>query len=1049
MQKRSLVYLVKLTIFIVLPLFAFQNRISTKAKTSGDLTKTIETYLEEAQKLSDQHKYTQAITLLTEVQKEYETHQLWKEYIICGIRKSILADNTSDEDKRNYAYTTLDVSKKHLTSNDSLIGKSYQQVAESNTLFEKYDSSLFFLKKAIPILNANKNWEALAWAQIITGVNHFYLDNNDDFKTAMSKTEDIYKKHQLDKKVYISILELRGAVYSLEGNYELALQNMYQTVQFYQNLSKKLKHDSLTIANNYTNISMTYISKGAYNEAIDYQNKALKIYEEINNQTDYAFGVTSLALAYWSKQDFRKTINLSQRAIELSKSLSEKDEKNILNETYIVLSKAYKAIEKNDSSRYYLNLAKNLPDESIKNIAWIEDGLSLNKQNQPNKALLAFQKSNDYKSSSIEDKSTYYMGLAYTYTKLNDFDHALKSIQQGLAIHNANFTDTSDFYKNPSLTDINQPVFFLQNLEAKAYCLSQFNENHKNLEAALATYELTLNWLDTMRQSYAYEDAKVVINTRNRSKYERAVSVAYELYENTNDPKYIEKAFSFAEKMKSNVLMANTQANDNQSIIPEQLKQREKSLALDVAFYDRELHKAKKEDEPKKIELYQTYLTDNRIALTELKDTLKKDYPKYYNLQYSPILATVKEIQTELKKDNSQALISYFSGDSATYAFTITENNSQFVRLEKTPNINKNVTTFRQELSQSDITSTVNTFTNYNQKAYQLFQTILEPTLSSLPNSVDQLTIIPDGSLNYVPFEILTNTIAQTPSQDFSKMPYLLYKYQIKYGYSSTLLRENKNRYQELSANSNCLAYAPTYQNNEPIAQRGTMRALRGSTANLKGTALEIQAVAEYFAGEFNQSETATKENFIKKAPNFGILHLAMHGEANFENEKMANLKFANNNLIQNDDNLMYHSDIVNLDLNAQLVVLSACETGLGKYIYGEGIASLGRSFMYAGVPSVIMSLWKVDDQSTSQLMPYFYKYLAKGMQKGKALHEAKIEYLKTADFANLHPHYWAGFIAIGDTQPIKKQSNRSFWLIGSLLFVSLLGFFGYWHRKS
>lgn len=1047
MQQRFFIYLFKVILILTIPLLAFQNRTSIKANNANSSEKNIEWYLKEKKRLSKNEQYEQAIELLTKAQQQFKEEQSWRAYIICGIEKSKLADNTSDEDKKNFAFPTLQLAQQHLAKNDSLLGKAYQQVAEVNILYEKYDSSLIHFEKALPILKVNKKWEDLAWATITNGVNHYYLDDIDAFKSSMNEAEALYKKHQLPQAVYINILELRGAVYSIEGDYELALKNMYQSIHFYQQKKKLSKPDKHTTANTYHNISMTYISKGAYNKAIDYQYKALKLYHEIDDKMEYANALSGLAVSYWSKQEFRKTIDLNQRALQIAQDLQKKDQQKIFRTTYVDLGQAYKAIEEYDSSLYYLNAAKQLDNKHTKTFAWIQYGLLLNKLGQPQKAIKAFMEAEKYARLSYEKHSNLYKGLAYSYTQLNDFDNALKNIQKGLTINASNFTDTLNYYANPTLENINEPVFFLQTIEAKAYCLSQFKENPKNLEAALATYELTLDWLDTMRQSYAYEDSKIVVNTRNRRKYEQAIDVAYQLYERTNDTKYIDKAFIFAEKIKSNVLMANIQANDKQSVIPQQLKQREKDLAMDVAFYERELYKAKEEDAPRKIKMYQNELTNNRIALSELKDTLKKAYPKYYNLQYSPELATIQSIQASLKKKDNQGLISYFSGDSTTYAFTITANTVDLVRVENTNLINQEITAFRKELNQPDITPTTKTFIDYNKISYQLFETIVEPTIKTLTNTTKQLTIIPDGSLSYIPFEILTNKINSTPSQDFSQMPYLLYKYQINYGYSSTLLRENQKRYQEVASNTNCLAYAPIYQNSGLIAGRGTQRTLRGSLSNLKGTLEEIQAVGQYFEGEFNQGETATKQRFIEEASDFGILHLAMHGEANFEHEKMANLKFANSDATPNEENLMYHSDIVHLDLNAQLVVLSACETGLGKYIYGEGIASLGRSFMYAGVPSVVMSLWKVDDQSTSQLMPYFYKNLSEGKSKDKALHDAKLEYLQTADFANLHPHYWAGFVTIGDNQPIKQKNNTIFWIIGSLLVFCLFGTW-LWRKK-
>ena len=203
-----------------------------------------------------------------------------------------------------------------------------------------------------------------------------------------------------------------------------------------------------------------------------------------------------------------------------------------------------------------------------------------------------------------------------------------------------------------------------------------------------------------------------------------------------------------------------------------------------------------------------------------------------------------------------------------------------------------------------------------------------------------------------------------------------------------------------------------------------------------------FKAISRYFKGDFDASTQATKARFLQEAANYGLLHLAMHGQADLENAKFGNLIFTNQG---SEDNLLYHYEIANLQLNAQLAVLSACETGLGKYEAGEGVFSLARSFMYAGVPSVVMSLWKVNDQTTSQLMPKFYKNLSKGKKKDKALHEAKLAYLNESNLEYRHPYYWAGFVALGDVQPLKRPFPMPRYLGGLGIFLlALIGFRSY-----
>ena len=336
-------------------------------------------------------------------------------------------------------------------------------------------------------------------------------------------------------------------------------------------------------------------------------------------------------------------------------------------------------------------------------------------------------------------------------------------------------------------------------------------------------------------------------------------------------------------------------------------------------------------------------------------------------------------------------------------------------------------------------------FQTFVDLAYQGYQTILEPITNRLPADVKELIIIPDAALNYLPFEVLLSKAVTAKKVDYLTLPYALHDYQFHYGYSGTLLLENRRQYQQLETNDKILAYAPPYQSTEPIAQRGSMRTLRSGIAQLKGTAKEIQAIANYFEGEFDCSPTATKANFTKQVSDFGILHLAMHGQPSLDNPNNAHLVFSNLNNETNKDNLLHHYEITALETQAQLAVLSACETGVGKEIEGEGVMSLGRGFMYAGIPSIVMSLWKMNDQSTSELMPLFYKNLSGGMRKDKALHQAKLAYLNNALPEQAHPFYWSGFVSLGDAQPIKKANSAfSFWWIGLGLLGLLVGFLGF-----
>jgi CHAT domain-containing protein len=147
------------------------------------------------------------------------------------------------------------------------------------------------------------------------------------------------------------------------------------------------------------------------------------------------------------------------------------------------------------------------------------------------------------------------------------------------------------------------------------------------------------------------------------------------------------------------------------------------------------------------------------------------------------------------------------------------------------------------------------------------------------------------------------------------------------------------------------------------------------------------------------------------------------------------------------EDNRLYAYEIYNLKLNAQMTVLSSCSSGFGKMQKGEGMMSLARGFIYAGCPSIVMTLWQVADQSSSELMTSFYKYLKKGKSKQEAMRLSKIDYLENADDLTSNPYFWSGFVVVGDSSPIYRKSGMIYYISIIILFIGILLFFQY--KKS
>ena len=196
----------------------------------------------------------------------------------------------------------------------------------------------------------------------------------------------------------------------------------------------------------------------------------------------------------------------------------------------------------------------------------------------------------------------------------------------------------------------------------------------------------------------------------------------------------------------------------------------------------------------------------------------------------------------------------------------------------------------------------------------------------------------------------------------------------------------------------------------------------------------EAATVNEIMGGDLLANENATLGNFYKKASAYNILHLATHGKANDKNGDYSYIAFSEIN--DSISSYLYAKDLYNLNLNADLVTLSACETGIGELQLGEGIIGQTSAFIYAGAKSLATTLWSIDDAGTSDLMSYFYKNIKSGMRKDIALQKAQLEYLNNSE--KPHPYFWSGFILTGEVTPINNDWSY-WWVIGGLFLMVLV----------
>lgn len=394
--------------------------------------------------------------------------------------------------------------------------------------------------------------------------------------------------------------------------------------------------------------------------------------------------------------------------------------------------------------------------------------------------------------------------------------------------------------------------------------------------------------------------------------------------------------------------------------------------------------------------------------LTELKKQLKKideaieQYSKSF-VGFASQEFLINNLQKKL--DNTTTVVRYFSTDSSVFAFTITNKEIKLFNIGATNTIDSLISQLKSQIL------TINH--QYKTTTHFLYNILIQKLV--LKNT-QKLIIIPDASLHFLPFELLYNTHTQET---------LLATTNISYSYSLPLWLMQQ---QTTTAKNGTVTFAPIYTgNNNSLVNRNGL-------ANLANAQTEAQTIAAINKGTYFGKEQATTKNFFNSLGKYNMYHLAMHALVNEEQPENSGLIFSNNEML-------YFKQLYEINFPSSLVVLSACNTGIGAMETGEGLMSLSRALTYSGVQASVYSLWQVPDEETSAIMIEFYKNLANKQTKDEALANAKKTFLQNNPLKQ-HPFYWAGFVVNGNTEPIKKKGNI-FW------FLFVLPFVIFWFLKS
>jgi CHAT domain-containing protein len=559
----------------------------------------------------------------------------------------------------------------------------------------------------------------------------------------------------------------------------------------------------------------------------------------------------------------------------------------------------------------------------------------------------------------------------------------------------------------------------------------------ESIDQALEYYEFTANLIQQARKEIYADESKIQLNELEEATFAKIIQTAYKAMEIEPNQQILEFAFTNAERMKASSVFdrLSSQLAQENSLVPDSLSELERTLNFQITSQNEKLYNLRNSETQDNEEIAQadSTLFQLKKEREELIKFLETNYSDYYELKYAETTITAKQVQQKLK--SNEVTIEYVLNETDSvpelYAFFISKEEIGFQKINIDFSFIKNVEESFRFMSNPGYLFTRNDNSKeFSIAAYNLYTKLIGPFSDQILNK--KITIIPDGKLNYLPFDALLTEMPDTSEViKFNLLPYLIKRNSINYAYSANLLYKFNNP--KRKAKNRLLAFAPKYNADTIIFENEKL-----ILTQLPGVQREVDLIAGEIKINLFRNENATEENFRKHSKDYDILHLAMHAFINDSLPAFSRFAFAQNNDNQpQKDGWLNTADIYNLDINARLTVLSACNTGSGNLRKGEGVMSLARGFLYAGCPTIVMTLWEVEDNAGTKIMSTFYQNLKKGRSTDEALRLAKLNYLENANPRMAHPHYWLGYVSIGNSIPLFRSYDYYFF---GLLILALAG---------
>ncbi len=810
-----------------------------------------------------------------------------------------------------------------------------------------------------------------------------------------------------------------GVTYWLQYN----LKDFFQSNKTALSLAKKLNHKR-EIGKISNNLGIYYDEIGNYAMALQHYEDASLWAKETKNKTEESYCLNNMGIIYDELGEYEKAIVYLEKALAIDSQLGDN-----------------------------LNTAKSL--SNLGNI-YRQMGIATGNREHLFHAIEYFIQSLET-ARALEDKKAeayVFNNLGAVHSDLEQYDQALEYFKQGYekAKENRDQEAKGMILNNMGIVHLNQgnygestrlfqeAIDLAQRIEGgkilwEAYLeLARAYTKKNEYENALESFKRSIAIIENIRSEINLEElrASFLGSDKRLEAYQGLIHLLVFLHQNQGNPSYDREAFQYVERAKARAFLDRLEVSqvNIQQHVDFRLVNQEKELIKDISSLLTKLYTLDV-SETENSHLHKT-LAEKEHALETLKREIRTKSPVYASLKY-PKIITLEQAQNLL--DSQTGFLEYCIGKDKSHGFFITKKSLKIFSIPPRKSIQSLVSDYLKVITDKD--------TQNFDLGYDLFKTLVPP---GLDKRIKNIIIVPDDILNFLPFETLIT--------DKSQPKWLVQDYRVSYSPSISCLRELIARKKQNSSKRamDLVAFGDPYFG--PHEDQNTPQ---GSPAShevspfyrLKYSGVEIERISTHFKAskvKTFQRNLASEEQ-IKQHPlkDYKIIHFATHCQIDNKNPSRSFIVLS---LDQNkpEDGFLQAREIYNLELNADLVALSACQTGLGKFIRGEGIEGINRAFFFAGASSAVISLWPVNDQATSQLMERFYGHLRSSEKIASSLRKTKLEMI-ASDILS-HPYYWAGFTISGKANHVIFPRPK-IWPFVALSVLVICGLIGVKSRKK